>query len=148
MKNTLLSWSAALLLTSIAQAQKVPAAQVPAAAKATLQAKFPAVKAATWEKEGADFEAGFSSNGKTMSVVITPAGALRETETDLPPAQLPAAVRATLARDYKAYKVAEAATIVKADGSTVYEAEVSKIGKKQDVLFTADGKVALKSPAN
>lgn len=114
---------------------------MPAAARATFQATFPAAKAATWEREGADFEAGFSLRGQAMPVVITPAGAWQETETILLPARLPAAVRATLARDCKAYRVAEAATIVKADGSTVYEAEVSKRGKKQDVLFTTDGRV-------
>ncbi|GAA4503506.1 hypothetical protein GCM10023172_28490 [Hymenobacter ginsengisoli] len=140
MKSLLLLLGGALL-ASAAQAQEVAPAQVPAAAKATLYAKFPAVKAVTWEKEGPNLEAGFKLNGKTMSVVITPGGALQETETDMPPAQLPAAVRATLARNYKAYKVAEASTIVKADGTTVYEAEVAKSGKKQDVLFTADGRV-------
>ncbi|MBF9144540.1 PepSY-like domain-containing protein [Hymenobacter properus] len=139
--KTVLMFAVATLLAGSAHAQKVAAAQVPAAAKATFQAKFPAVKTVAWEKEGTDYEAGFKQNGKTMSAVITPAGVLQETETDMKVAELPAAVRATLARDYKAYQVKEAATIVKADGRTVYEAEVSKGGKEQDVLFTADGKV-------
>src|SRR6476469_5275876 len=142
--KTLLMVALATLLTGVAHAQKVAAAQVPAAAKATFKAKFPTVKTVAWEKEGDAFEAGFTQNGQTMSAVITPAGILQETETDMKATQLPAAVRATLARDYKGYQVKEAATIVKADGSTVYEAEVSKGGKAQDVLFTADGKVAPK----
>lgn len=142
--KTLLMLIAAALLAGTAHAQKVAAAQVPAAAKATFKAKFPAVKTVAWEKEGDALEAGFTQDGNTMSAVITPAGVLQETETDMKAAQLPAAVRATLARDYKAYQVKGAATIVKADGSTVYEAEVSKGGKSQDVLFTADGKVAPK----
>lgn len=141
MKSTLVILGANLLLASPGQAQKVAPTQVSAAAQATFRAKFPTVKAVTWEKEGANFEAGFKLNGKTMSAIITPAGALQETETDMPAAQLPAAVRAALTRDYQAYKVAEAATITKANGTTVYEAEVAKGGKKQDVLFTADGRV-------
>jgi hypothetical protein len=141
MKTLLLTLGATLLLAGAAQAQKMTAAQVPAAVKATFKAKFPTVQHLTWEKEDANFEAGFQLNGKTMSAVITPAGALQETETDLRASELPAAVRATLARDYKAYKVNEAATIVNANGTTVYEAEVAKGSKKQDVLFTADGKV-------
>ncbi|MBF9223785.1 PepSY-like domain-containing protein [Hymenobacter ruricola] len=139
--KTLLLVAATALLAGTALAQNLPAAKVPAAVQAAFKAKFPALKAVTWEKEGADYEAGFKQNGKTMSAVLTPAGVLQETETDMPTAQLPAAVRATLARDYKAYQVKEAAAIVKADGRTVYEAEVSKGGKAQDVLFTADGKV-------
>lgn len=134
---------ALLLLAGGAQAQKLAASQVYTAAKTAFKAKFPSVTNPTWEKEDKAYEASFKLNGKSMSALITPAGELLETETELSPAELPAAVRATLARDYKDYKVREAATIVKANGKTVYEAEVAKGGKKQDVLFTADGKIAL-----
>lgn len=136
--------AALLLLAGAAHAQKVAEAQVPAAAKATFKAKFPTVKNPAWEKEGAAYEVGFKLNGKTMSAVITPGGQLQETETDMTPGQLPAAVQAALARDYKGYRVNEAATIMRADGTTVYEAEVAKGGKNQDVLFTAEGKVVPK----
>ncbi len=127
-----------------AHAQLLKPAQVPAAARATFKAKFPAVTTNTWEKEGDKYEAGFKQHGSTMSALLTPAGELVETETDMSPAQLPAPVRTALARDYKAYQIKEAATIVRADGSTVYEAEVSKGGKAQDVLFTAAGALAKK----
>ena len=53
-------------------------------------------------------------------------------------AQVPAAVRALLARDFKMYKVTEAATIISAAGVTTHKAELSKGGKKHDVLFNAD----------
>ena len=79
-----------------------------------------------------------------MSALITPAGELVETESDMSPAKLPAAVRATLARDYKAYKVTEAAVLVLASGATTYEAEVSQGGKHHDVVFYADGSLAKK----
>lgn len=144
MKNATIMAAFALALAAPAHAQMLKPAQVPAAAKATFKAKFPTVKTKTWEKEGDKFEAGFKQNGVTMSAVITPAGELVETETDTTPAQLPAAVRAKLASDYKAYKVTEAATIVSASGTTTYEAEVSKGGKHQDVLFNADGSLAKK----
>ncbi len=53
-------------------------------------------------------------------------------------------MRTKLASDYKSYKINAAATIVRADGSTVYEAEVARGGKAQDVLFHADGTLAKK----
>jgi len=40
--------------------------------------------------------------------------------------------------------VTEAATIVSAARLTTYEAELSKAGKKHDVLFNADGTLAKK----
>ncbi|GAB3327689.1 hypothetical protein ACFQT0_28070 [Hymenobacter humi] len=143
MKKTLFSTLLAVLALG-AQAQMLKPAQVPAAARATFKAKFPLVKTNSWEKEGDKYEAGFKQNGITMSALITPAGELVETESDMSPAKLPAAVRAKLASDYKAYKVTEAAVLVSASGATTYEAEVSKGGKHQDVVFNADGTLAKK----
>ena len=144
MKQVLIMAAFALALTAPAHAQMLKPAQVPAAVKATFKAKFPAVAHNTWEKEGDKYEAGFKQNGNTMSALITPAGELVETEMDMSPAKLPTAVRTKLASDYKAYKINEAATITRADGSTVYEAEVARGGKAQDVLFNADGSLAKK----
>ncbi len=144
MKQILIMAAFALALTAPAHAQMLKPAQVPAAVKATFKAKFPAVTSNTWEKEGDKYEAGFKQNGNTMSALITPAGELMETEMDMSPAKLPAAVRTKLASDYKAYKINEAATIVRADGSTVYEAEVARGGKAHDVLFNADGSLVKK----
>ena len=144
MKQVLIMAAFALALTAPAHAQMLKPAQVPAAVKATFKAKFPAITRNTWEKEGTKYEAGFTQNGITMSALITPAGELVETESDMSPAKLPAAVRTKLASDYKAYKVTEAATLVSAGGKTTYEAEVSKGGKSHDVLFNADGSLVKK----
>jgi len=119
--------------------------QVPAAAVAAFKQAHPSAKSVTWEREAANYEAGFAQGKDEISVLITPSGALLETETEMPPAQLPAAVRTKLATQYKGYKVTEAAKIVTAaTGATTYEAEVSRAGKKMDVLFNADGSEAKK----
>ena len=137
----LLMLTALAALSYRAQAQKLAAAQVPAVVQATFRARFPAVKTNTWEKENGDFEAGFKLNGATMSAVITPAGVLKETETDMAVNKLPAAVRATLARDYSTARITEAATLVSGTGAMTYEAEVKQKGKSRDVVFNADGTV-------
>ena len=140
MKTLLLTLAAAALLAPAAHAQKVAAAQVPAAATATFHKNFPTVKTVTWEKEGADYEAGFAMGKAEMSAVITAAGVLKETETEIAVAQLPAPVQKALATTYKGAKISEAAKIVTAaTGATAYEAEISQGGKHRDVLFSADG---------
>ena len=145
MKKQLLLAATTMLIAGAAQAQKLAAAQVPAAATATFQKTFPTVKTVKWEKEGADYEAGFDMGKAEMSVVITAAGVLKETETEMAVAQLPASVQNTLATSYKAYKITEAAKIVTAaTGTTTYEAEISRAGKHRDVLFNADGTEAKK----
>ena len=144
MKKVMILAAFALALAAPAHAQMLKPAQVPAAVRATFKAKFPLVKTNSWEKEGDKYEAGFKQDGITMSALITPAGELVETESDMSPAKLPAAVRAKLASNYKAYKVTEAAVLVSASGATTYEAEVSQGGKHHDVVFNADGSLAKK----
>ena len=145
MKTAFLTLVAALLLTGAAHAQKVKAAQVPAEAVATFKKTFPTVKTVQWEKEGADFEAGFNLGKTEMSAVFTAAGVLKETETEMAVSQLPAPVQKALAANYKAFKITEAAKIVAAaTGLTTHEAEVAQGGKHRDVLFNADGTEARK----
>lgn len=140
MKKQLLLAVAAMLTAGAAQAQKLAAAQVPAAVAATFKKTFPTVKTVKWEKEGADYEAGFDLGKAEMSVVITAAGVLQETETEMAVVQLPAPVQKALVTSYKTYKITEAAKIVTAaTGAVTYEAEISQGGKHRDVLFNADG---------
>ncbi len=140
MKTFLLFFVAAALAAGPLQAQKVASAQVPAATAAAFKKAFPAVRAVQWEREGADYEAGFRVGNAEMSAVITAAGVLKETETAMAVAQLPAPVQKALAASYKAYKITEAAKIVTAaTGATTYEAEISQGGKHRDVLFGANG---------
>ena len=145
MKTFLFALAAAALLAPAAAAQQVATARVPAAVAAAFNKSFPTVKAVRWEKEGADYEAGFAMGKTGMSAVITAAGVLQETETEMAVAQLPPPVQKALAASYKAYKVTEAAKIVTAaTGATTYEAEISRGGKHRDVLFNADGTEAKK----
>ena len=140
MKILVFTLAAVALLAPTAHAQKVAAANVPAAALATFKKSFPTVKNVRWEKEGVDFEAGFNMGKAEMSAVVTAAGELKETETEMAATQLPAPVLKALAANYKTYAITEAAKIVTtATGATTYEAEVSQGGKHRDVLFSADG---------
>lgn len=136
MKKNLLSAALGLLAFG-AQAQMLKTAQVPAVVKATFKAEYPTVKTNTWEKEHGNYEAGFTMKGAIMSALINPAGEMVEKETDMAATKLHATVGALLARDYKMYKVTEAATIISAAGGTTHKAELSKGGKKHDVLFNA-----------
>lgn len=129
-------------LAGAAQAQELTPKQVPAAVAATLKKTHPTAKLVKWEKEAGNYEAGFKQGAAELSVVITAAGQLLETETEIRVAQLPAAVRGKLASTYAGYQVTEAAQIVTAaTGATTYEAELRKPGKKMDVIFDANGTV-------
>jgi hypothetical protein len=105
------------------------------AAKATLKKAYPAATGVKWDKEDGGYEASFKNGGKSMSLIIDAKGMVKETETDITVAELPAAVRTYVAKNMPGKKIKEAAIIINGAGKKMYEAEVS--GK--DVLFDEAG---------
>lgn len=135
MKKTIL---VAVILTALAlnvSAQKLKESEVPAAVKATFAKQYPGITA-KWEKEDGKYEAGFKKEGITTSILYEPNGTMTETETDITPKSLPAAVNNYVKENYKGKSIKEASKIIKADGTINYEAEVN--GK--DLIFDATGK--------
>lgn len=111
-------------------AQKNP----PSAVITAFKQKFSNVREVKWGREkNGEWEAEFEQNGVDMSANFNDAGKWLETETEIKIADLPAAVKSALGDK----KVKEAAKIQRADGSTVYEAEV----KHKDLLFDDSGKL-------
>jgi len=123
------------VMASHACGQKLNESQIPAAVKTAFQKQYPSVKA-TWDKEGANYEANFKQNGKAMSAVIEKNGTIVETETDIPVTDLPKGVQDYMKKNYSGIKIEEAARIVRANGEVNYEAEVHH----KDVIFDANGK--------
>ncbi len=106
----------------------------PEAVRTAFQQKFPGVTDVDWEKEkNGSWEAEFEQNDVEISASFSTAGQWLETEKEIEVAELPAAVRTALAGQ----KIKEAAKITRADGMTVYEAEV----KRKAILFDDQGKM-------
>ncbi len=139
MKNLILTIAVSVGLTVSACAQ----VKVPEAVKSSFQKAYPGVKV-KWEKEGANYEAGFEQKGHEMSVIYTPNGTSTEKEMEIAVSELPKAVRDYVSQNYKGAKIKEAAKITKSNGMVQYEAEVN--GK--DVLFTPEGKLVSATKEN
>jgi hypothetical protein len=134
MKKTMLIGliAASLMVTVNVYAQK----NIPETAKKSISSTYPGVKDVKWEKEGANYEAGFMSGGKQLSIVLDAKGNILETETAISTNNLPAKAISYLKTKFGAgVKIAEAASIKKADGTEVFEAEV----KGTDYLFDIKG---------
>ncbi|MEO6040197.1 MAG: PepSY-like domain-containing protein [Saprospiraceae bacterium] len=105
----------------------------PQAVATAFQQKFPNVTDVDWSQEkNGEWEAEFEQNEVDMSANFSADGKWLETETEIKISELPAPVRTALTGK----KIKEAARILRADGSTVYEAEV----RGKDWLFDAQGK--------
>ncbi len=133
MKNSLLFLAFCLTNGLSLLAQKTP----PTAVVAAFNKQFTTVKDLDWEREkNGDWEAEFDQNGTEISANFSPDGKWLETETEIKFSDFPAPVQSAL----KGKKVKEAAKILRADGTTVYEAEV----KRKDLVFDAAGKLLTK----
>ena len=132
------------LAVSCTNAQKLKSTEVPAAVKDSFAKRFPAAKDVAWSKEGeTDFEAEFRSNGKEQSVNFDTSGKWLETETEIKKSEIPAAVQATLAKEFAGYKIEEAEITETPDG-TFYEIEIEKGESNYEVQIAKDGKLIKK----
>jgi hypothetical protein len=94
--------------------------------------KYSAATNVKWEKEKAYYEASFNYQSQKMSALYNSSGDQMETETAISIETLSPAIR-----KYASSKgrITEAARIIKADGTVLYEAEVNHT----DLLFDDNG---------
>ncbi len=110
--------------------------KVPTNVKNAFAKEYPGTKV-KWEKEGVNYEAGFTKDGHEMSVIYNSSAVSMEKEMEIKIAELPKTVRDYVSQRYKGAKIKEAAKITKSSGEVQFEAELN--GK--DVLFTSEGKM-------
>jgi len=121
-----------IVISNIAIAQKT--SDIPLAVRQAFARQYTDPKSIKWNVEKDNkYEASFTYHRAHMSAVYNADGSKVETETKIAIDNLPDA-----ARKYAAAKgkITEAARIIKADGTTVYEAEVDGV----DLLFDTAGK--------
>jgi len=138
MKTTIILM-AMLLNVSLASAQKINEADVPASVKSAFAKKYPGAKVEKWEKEGADYEAEFDLSKVESSAVFDVNGNFKGLEQEIKSSELPKAVTDYCAKTYAGYKLTEAAKITDSTGKVMYEAEMSKGKEEFDVIFDDKG---------
>ena len=127
-------------IAQIGFSQKVKAYKVSQAVKTEFAKKFPTAELEGWELEDGNYEAEFDNpDDVEMSAVFSADGKWLETKQVIKKSELPAPVLAKL----QGKKVKEASKIMRADGSTIYEAEV----KRKDLLFDASGNAVKLTPS-
>jgi hypothetical protein len=130
----------ALILCMAACDKKDKEVSVPAPVKVAFAAQHPNANEVEWEEEDGNYEADFKTNDVKQTVVLSPAGKIIETETEINPTELPVPVQAKLESKYHGLKVKEAEKIV-TDTETRYEAEIDSADKELEIHLTADGTI-------
>jgi uncharacterized membrane protein YkoI len=142
MKNSLMILTFGFI-AFIADAQKKNDA-IPAAVKQSFAKRFPNVQGVKWSEESeTEFEAEFKNKGKEQSANFDQTGKWLETEWEVKKSELPAAVQATITKEFAGYKVEETELTETPDG-TFYEVEVEKGELTYEAQISREGKLIKK----
>lgn len=134
MKQSFLLFACISCLTITSCSQSVKSSQVPAAVKSAVEKKYPGING-KWEQENGNYEFNLKKDNKEISLVVTTAGVVIETETEIAIAELPATAISYMKSHYAGKSIKEAAKIIDKDGIITYEAGL----KEKDVLFDGNG---------
>lgn len=125
---------------SLASAQTVKEADVPAPVKDAFKKQYPSAKVEEWEKEAANYEVEFHENKVETSVVYDSNGKFIESEVEIKESELPKGVADYIAKNLLGKKVKEAAKITDAAGKVNFEVEIDNV----DYIFDSNGSLVKK----
>lgn len=142
--GVLTAWAA---LASGAFGQPLPADKVPANVREAFQAKFPGVDKVEWKrKSDKNYEAEFKLKDVEVAAKFDDKGKWLETETAIEQSALPKKVLATIAKEYKGYKIIEAQKVERAgDKPILFEVHLENASEILKVQWEGNGAVASKS---
>jgi uncharacterized membrane protein YkoI len=114
----------------------------PAAVSKAFKTQFANATDIKWGKENAtEYEAEFMQDGVKHSANFSSKGKWIETETAIKYSEIPKAVQASFETAHKGTKKKEIAKIEKANGTIIYEIEITIGGKNKDCLYNEDGSI-------
>ena len=117
--------------------------QLPVGIRQAFQARFPNAKDPEWKiKSDQNYEAEFTLQGTEIAAKFDSTGKWLETESAIPPAKLPQAVRDIAASQFQAYKVVETQSVERwNDARQIYELHFESAAQIVKAQFNADGTI-------
>jgi len=139
MKNLILVIAASAFISLSVSAQS--GKNVPALVKTAFSQKFVKTTDVKWGREGkTEWEAEFKLDGKSYSANFDTKGNWAETEYSITASEIPAAVKATINKEYSSYKI-KGTDVSETPKGKIVEVIFVKGKKKVEVVFDENGKV-------
>ena len=139
-----ISTAALVAIGAAASERKVQMKDLPAAVQKTVQEQTRSAKLvglAEEVEEGKTFyEAETKVDGRTRDILIDAAGTVVEVEEEVPLGSIPEGARSAIQRAAANGKLQRVESVTKG-GTTVYEATITRDGKKAQVVVTSDGTI-------
>ena len=147
MTRTLGVLAAWAVLAGAAFGQPLSADKVPASVRKAFQVKFPEVTKVEWKlKSDKNYEAEFTLKDVEVAAKFDDKGKWLETETAIEQSSLPKEVVATIAKEYKGYKIIETQKVERAgDKPVLFEVHLENAREILKVQLEGNGTIASKS---
>lgn len=131
------------------QAQKIEQQNLPVAVLQNFTKLYPDVVNVKWELEDGNYEGQYKKNDIQSEVVFSSTGTFIQAEKSLnSPHDLPAAVLASLKKDFSGFNYKDAEIVTIADGQTLYEVEALKAAISYELIYEANGTLKEKSESH
>jgi len=130
----------ALFYSVISFAQDIRANEVPSVVLNTFKQKFPKATDVEWELENKLYKVEFEISRKDHEAWISSEGSVVKHKQDLKATDLPKAVTASIAANYKGFRIDDVDKI-ETGANTLYKVELKTSSQEQDVFFDQNGKV-------
>jgi hypothetical protein len=114
---------------------------VPTVVMKSMNSNFPAASKVEWERKGNIYQAEFKVDDIEHKARFDQNGHLEVYKKDINSKELPSPVQRTIRREYKGFKIDDAAKVTR-DGKALYQVELESSSLEQKLVFTPDGKVA------
>jgi hypothetical protein len=141
--KTILLITSMLLMVITSFAQEIPEAQVPASVVAAFKKDFPQATDTKWEKKADAHTVKFKVSGVEHKGWLDNNGKLVKHKVDIKESELPAAVTATLKKEYGNFKVSGVYKMTEGNATT-YEMDLKNDQEKWEAVFAEDGKLVKK----
>lgn len=113
---------------------------IPEVVTNALVTAFPDAADVEWEKAGENYEADFDVNTVDHKALLTANGSMLMYKHDIAQADLPEAVKASIAQNYSGLQ-ADDTELLNLSGTTYYQVEFDQSGTDTKVVFAEDGQV-------
>jgi len=147
MKRAVLTVLLIMVLSAAVFGQAVTGSQVPAAVKNGLREKFQTVKKVEWKiKADRNYEAEFTLKKTDTAAKFDSTGKWLETESAAPRSAVPSAVRDSIAKQFKRYKIIEIQTVQRwNEQRVIWEIHLEGANEIVKAQFDASGAILSRS---
>jgi len=127
-----------MIMVSCNKESTLKSDKIPSAIQNSFRTAHAEVKDESWEKDGDYFEAEYDKNGMEQTILYDNSGNVIRTESEISNKDIPSTIGSYVLDYYKGYRIVDAATIIKSDGS-FYKIEIKKGNSEQEFLFDMEG---------